>query len=162
MYSPDYLVIHHSVTGVSAQDFSNLREECKYHILLWDQLETGGGVALAVSVPNDRPSTFAVGYFNSRSLSVCCLGNYNTRRPSPLLIDKLVQVCVAKCRAFGIPASHIVSHGQAGRELVAPHLRYSTECCGRLLEQYLPDIRKAVQKYLDADRRRRPSIGSGF
>ena len=141
MYKPDYIVIHHSAGN---ETLSALAAEKKYHFVVHQAAD--GSVTWRQSVPCDMASGYAVGGFNSRSCSICVIGNFNERKPSSACLDLLVQICAARCRAWGIPASRIVSHGFVGRNLVS--VRYSTECCGRNLEAQLRGLQDRVARYL--------------
>jgi len=144
-YRPDYIVVHHSVTAPGTGQY--IKGLGHYHIVL-DKIPDKGEVDLYVSVPENQASPYGVAHFNSRSFSVCLVGNYETHVPSEAMLKKLIQVLVAKCKHFNISPANIVGHGYAGRALVPIHLHYSTQCPGKHVVARLDGVRRAVADYL--------------
>lgn len=141
-WKPKSLILHHSGESGSPESIAALGY---YHIVVSDDQP---GPRQLMSVPNDRPSSHAVGGYNSVSWSLCVVGNYKYRRPSDKLLPYLIQIFAARAKAYGVHPEHIYSHGYVGRHLVAFGARYSTECCGTHLEALLPAIRAGVARYL--------------
>lgn len=85
--------------------------------------------------------------FNSPTVNLAVVGNYDILEPTERQIFLIVQVFAAWCRALKLPAEAIVYHGWVGQ--FAPRSpRYFTACCGKNLIAKLPEIRYQVKKYL--------------
>lgn len=145
MFQPEYIVIHHTVTPNTRQQFDQIVQDKKYHLVLFDSRQPYEKPIFAVSVPQNQATTYAVGGYNSKSFSIAVVGNFNIQQPSPLLLWTLTQILVFKCLAFNIKPENIVSHGWIAKNKVKT---YSTECCGTHLESKLPSLRLDVKKYL--------------
>lgn len=144
-WTPIHLVLHHSASPASAESIAALDY---YHIVVQDS-HGPAGPRMLMSVPNDRPSQHAVGHYNSRSWSLCVVGNYELIQPSSLLEPYLVQIFAARMKAYGLrDINKIQDHGYIGRYVVAPGNRYTTQCCGTNLRALLPGIRSGVARYL--------------
>lgn len=145
MFQPEYIVIHHTAGPNTRSHFDQVVKDKKYHLVVFDSKQPYQKPIFAVSVPNDQPTTFAVGGYNSKSFSIAVVGNYNEIHPSPLLLWTLVQILVFKCLAFDISPDKIISHGQLAN---LKKLGYSTACCGTHLQNKLKTLQNDVKKYL--------------
>lgn len=142
MWTPDYIVIHHSVTAATRRQAVGLAHDKKYHLLLVD---LGSRVEIFQSVPDSEPSRYGTGCFNSRAYGVCLVGDFHQNVPSELLIHELIQAIVIKEKRLPGP-QNVTFHQYVGQVLAA--CRYGTACPGQHVIARLPYIREQVAKRL--------------
>ena len=127
-----YLVIHHTV-GPDPKD-------SRYHVVI-----ARDGTPRFAAAPEAPVS--ATYLYNSHTVNLSMVGNFNDGPPTPEQLHTLVQILVAWCWRLGLKASDITTHNWVG-DCAPGGPRYCTECPGKTVIAMLPDIQARVNKYL--------------
>lgn len=135
MSNKKFLVIHHTV-GPDPKD-------ARYHVVI-----DRAGVPRFAALPEAPVS--ATYLYNTHTVNLALVGNFEIEQPTKKQIDTLVQILVAWCWRLSLKASDITYHGWIG-ESAPGGPRYTTACCGHNLINQLPSIKRRVAQYLLKD-----------
>lgn len=145
---PEYLVIHCSASDRSLTSVRNIRD---WHLARgWKDIGYHKIIDITGKVHQGRPDTevgaHAAG-FNSRSLGICLIGDFDKdvldeRDPQ---FKALVQVCATLCRRYGIPAGRIIGHRDVYKLLGQ---KVAKTCPGRTAYELMGRLRELVAEYL--------------
>jgi len=119
---------------------------------------------------NDNPLGAQAGGYNTGTIGVSAMGNYQTARPSSALLTSIEKVLAWKAYEYGLnPTGHAslltgsstgsVPKHKAGTRVTVPVIlghrdTNGTACPGTYLYQKLPTIRKAVASRVSAAKKR--------
>lgn len=125
--SPSYIIIHHSLTddnkhvswGAIRKYHKGLVEgspykmnDIGYHFgleLVDDQIEVLlGRLPYSIGAHTKELS------MNTKSIGVCCIGNFDKYEPSSRMVDKLVWLLNYLRHEFAIPVNQILGHREVG------------------------------------------------
>ena len=137
------LIIHHSLTkDGQVVDWKAIRN---YHVSVngWDDIGYHWGierVGIGYVLQSGRPETMAGAHtkgMNGRSLGICVVGNYDLEGLAEPALDLLAELCVRKCRKYGLKPEDIETHNR--------YAEYKT-CPGRLFP--MDELRRRVAEDL--------------
>ena len=120
--TPEYIVIHHSLTADSGTvSWGAIR---RYHVqeLGWKEIGYQAGVELVgdayeilLGRLSDGPGAHAKeAGMNERSFGVCLIGNFDEAPPPEPQWEKALQLVRWLQRLFGIPAANVIGHREVG------------------------------------------------
>lgn len=141
----NYIVIHHSVTGINTT-FEQIRQmhldkgwsDIGYHKVI----DYNGNV-----LQGRKDSVIGAQAFglNQESLGILCIGNFEDILPSDKQYQALVQVSATLLNRYKLPKSRLIGHREVAKLINDPSA--STVCPGKNLS--IEKLRKDTTKYLD-------------
>jgi len=141
-----YIVIHHSestggdvlfIRKIHVDD--NGWSDVGYHYVIPNGKKNGDwGAGQDGALQTGRPRKYigahARGY-NTESLGICLIGRFGEHNPTKAQISRLINLCVALCKEYQLPASAIVGH----------YKLCNTDCPAKNMKRLLPIIRIVVK-----------------
>jgi N-acetylmuramoyl-L-alanine amidase len=142
----EYLIIHHSASPETTT-IDDIRQWHKnkgwsdigYHKVIYQNGEVKQGRPDAVM----GAQAFGA---NAFSLGICCIGNFETKKPPEKMIKALIQVLATLCKRHNLPPERIIGHRDVSRMFNVP--AGASSCPGRYMYSLLPEIQTEVSKYL--------------
>ena len=130
---PQYIIVHHSLTTdsktVSSQSIR------RYHVkkLKWSavgyhffvELINNDYEVILGRMPDTQGAHCKQQGMNRKSLGVCFVGNFDTKKPDPQQWELGVRLCASICKVLNLDVSHIVAHRD--------YAEYKT-CPGRMFD----------------------------
>ena len=123
---PEYIVVHHSESGDSIT--RNWDEIRRYHIKDrgWSDIGYHFGIELIGDKyeilkgrPEDQPGAHALG-FNSKSIGVCCVGNFDKAEMPAEQMKVLVILLKTLMVKYSIQARNVIGHRETYAMLNKP------------------------------------------
>lgn len=133
-FAPTHIAVHHSATDARAS-VDNIRRahlergwsDIGYHILIRPSGEVEAGRPLSKPGAHVRDA-------NSYTIGVCCVGDYSTDAPPPLMLNALERVLMLLQQHFKIAPTEVLGHSELNEMLKgAP----GTICPGDPLRSFL-------------------------
>jgi len=151
------LVIHHSETGGGNVEFIRYCHTAKppdgfgwndvgYHFVIGNGKPNGGWKKsedgkIEIGRPESAIGAHAKG-FNSNSLGICLIGDFDKTNPTDNQLCSLVKLLVELCDAYGVdPLTQIKGHGEL----------MPTLCPGANLQRLMPIISDCVNNTMNGN-----------
>ena len=126
--TPDYLIVHHSLTKDSQTvSWTAIRH---YHMvnLKWNDIGYHFGVELVndeYEVLAGRPIDVQGAHckerrMNSRSLGICFVGNFDLAPPDKIMLQRAAQVLKPILKWLKVPRIHVLPHSYFARYKTCP------------------------------------------
>ena len=137
---PDWIVVHHSAAPAT-QTFASIKN---YHVNV-QHFDTIGYHYLITNdgtIYQGRPDLMHGAHckqqgMNTKSIGICCVGDFNKNLPTPLQIISLKSLMKQKMIQYNIPLEKIVPH----RHFLIPGTSSYKSCYGtRLADDYAQDL----------------------
>ena len=146
MLKPQYLIIHHSASS----DATTVEEIRSWHKAKgWTDIGYHKIIYQDGSIHQGREDT-AIGAqafgANAFSLGICCIGNFDKKKPPKKTIENLIQVLAVLCKRHKLSSDKIIGHYQVAKMFNAP--AGASNCPGKYMVELLDEIRLKVDKYL--------------
>lgn len=138
MWTPRYFILHHTASPQSMREIAALQH---YHLVLD---ERSGRPEYCISVPADRPSTYAAWHHNSDTMHLAVCGDYTFLYPSQQLLNLIVQLAAVKMKKSGIKSDAFLGHCELAQKQAE---KYVTECPGKNLRYHLPRLRQRLDDF---------------
>ena len=141
-----YIIVHHSGAEQFNSDIAQMQSIQNYHQSLdWGDIGYHYGIGKFGMTMQGRETKYVgahtKGERNSDSIGICLFGNFETASPSQFQISSLISLLTLLCKQYGLSPDSIYGHRDFG----------STDCPGRYLYAFLPNIKNAVRKKLNND-----------
>lgn len=140
----NYIVIHHSVTGINTT-FEQIRQmhldkgwsDIGYHKVI----DYNGNV-----LQGRKDSVIGAQAFglNQESLGILCIGNFEEILPSDKQYKALITVCATLLKRYKLPIEKLIGHKEVAKLINDPSA--ATACPGKNLS--ISELRKKVKPYL--------------
>jgi len=162
--TPVKIIIHHTVTPNTAQDFAAVvRSVYYYHAVTrgWGDVGYNFLIDPLGNIYEGRAGGESVvgGHdfgFNEGSVGIALLGDYQTETPAPAMMNALVQLMAYLCDHHQIdPTGRSVFRDRDLANIVGHRETKSTTCPGDQLQSRIPALRESVQ---DAIQQEAPSV----
>lgn len=137
----EYIVIHHSLTkDGKTKDWDAIR---KYHMGAngWSDIGYHYGVesvdGIIRVIPGRSETTVGAhvgdGGFNSKSLGICVVGNYDLEVPPAKNLEVALNLVQGLMKKYGVPPSKVIGHREAQKMAGVP-LDGRKSCPGKLFD----------------------------
>lgn len=135
----DTIFIHHSVTNPTGDPKADVRQIQNFHMdsrhyadIAYTLLVHPDGSVLEGRTKGAKAAQGAhTSGWNSRSVAICAIGNYDISKPTAKLVDGINEaIALLKSKGWATQNARIRSHSDVG----------STACCGRFLRELIPAL----------------------
>jgi GT2 family glycosyltransferase len=144
-FQPRYIVLHHSATDPTASlediklaHLSRGFDDIGYHWLIYED----GSIRSAR--PENIEGAHALG-FNSESIGICLIGNYNQSTLNKECLSTLIKLLYLLCSVYKISIENILTHQAVDKKLNSGR---KTECPGQNIISELSNILSIVNNEL--------------